>query len=230
VKIYSEFFSSDIIMASPLALKLLLDLGTGPSSSGGHKNAGTSPALDFLSSVEIVVLHRADVMQMQNWSHVMDVLAACHALPRDNHDTDFSRVRPYMLEGHCRAHCQILLTTKINSPYLQSLFRSYTESSCGPGGRFSGALKLVRNHSIASSGEGGVLGMVRPKIKQVFQRVLGLEITDDLLTQETKRFEYFKSYILDPLLKLKKKRTLIVTSNYLSYTMVRNELVEREVR
>ena len=57
VRLYAEFYDSDIIVASPLALASLL-------------KEGKEGAADFLASIEIALLDRCDVMQMQNWSHV----------------------------------------------------------------------------------------------------------------------------------------------------------------
>ena len=49
-------------MASPIALAT--KLAEPPAEEGG------GPA-DFLSSIEIAVVDRADVLLMQNWAHVM---------------------------------------------------------------------------------------------------------------------------------------------------------------
>ena len=58
VRLYTEFFDSDIIVASPLALASQL-------------GEGKEGAADFLASIEIALVDRCDVMQMQNWSHVV---------------------------------------------------------------------------------------------------------------------------------------------------------------
>ena len=61
----------------------------------GHANLA-----DSLSSVEIVLIHQADVLYMQNWEHVQFVLDHTNRMPAATHpDTDFSRVRPYFLDG-----------------------------------------------------------------------------------------------------------------------------------
>lgn len=59
IKLYSDFLQSDIIVASPIALATKL---SDEVEEGG-------PA-DFLSSIEIAIVDRADVLLMQNWSHV----------------------------------------------------------------------------------------------------------------------------------------------------------------
>ncbi|EFN57411.1 hypothetical protein CHLNCDRAFT_142850 [Chlorella variabilis] len=60
VKLFAYFFDSDIVVASPLALATTL------AEAGGEGEA----AADFLSSVEVVVAERADVMLMHSWAHV----------------------------------------------------------------------------------------------------------------------------------------------------------------
>ena len=56
---------------------------------------------DFLSSIETLIVDQADVMTMQNWEHVQFVLSNLNELPKEGHDTDFSRVKPWYLDGQC---------------------------------------------------------------------------------------------------------------------------------
>jgi U3 small nucleolar RNA-associated protein 25 len=100
VKLFADLVNSDIIVASPLALatKIAEDAAAaahggsgsggdgqkggkkggrggappkkGPASSSGSA-AAAGAELDFLSSIEVVVVERADVMLMQNWQHVL---------------------------------------------------------------------------------------------------------------------------------------------------------------
>jgi hypothetical protein len=101
VKLFADLVNSDIIVASPLALatKIAEDAaaaahgGGGDGHKGGRKggkgggkgapppnkrpatSSGSAAAAgaesDFLSSIEVVVVERADVMLMQNWQHVL---------------------------------------------------------------------------------------------------------------------------------------------------------------
>lgn len=61
MRLFAEFFQADVIVASPLGLATALSAA---AAEGGG-------AADFLSSVEIAVVDRADVMLMQNWAHVV---------------------------------------------------------------------------------------------------------------------------------------------------------------
>ena len=60
VKLYADFFQSDIVVASPIAL----------ATKQAEVASSSAEDLDFLSSIEIAVAVRCDVMLMQNWSHV----------------------------------------------------------------------------------------------------------------------------------------------------------------
>lgn len=60
VRLYSDFAQSDVVVASPLALATFL------SETAGKDGGGA----DFLSSIEVVVMERADALLMQNWAHV----------------------------------------------------------------------------------------------------------------------------------------------------------------
>ena len=73
MKLYSDFLQSDIVVASPIALATKL---SDEVEEGG-------PA-DFLSSIEIAIVDRADVQLMQNWAHV--VTGAESMLLLRNHD------------------------------------------------------------------------------------------------------------------------------------------------
>lgn len=60
---------------------------------------------DFLSSVEIVIADQLDCMTMQNWEHVQFIFSKLNALPDDAHGCDFSRVKPWYLDGQSVSHC-----------------------------------------------------------------------------------------------------------------------------
>ena len=85
IKLFADLLQSDIIVASPVGLATKLaedaaaaggDKGKGRGGKGAAAAAAGGAAIkggecDFLSSVEVCVLERADVMLMQNWQHVI---------------------------------------------------------------------------------------------------------------------------------------------------------------
>lgn len=96
VKLFTPPNSSDVLIASPLALKLLVD------ERGG----------DFLSSVEVLVLDRTDVMQMQNFEHVVDCLKTLNRKPEKIPEScDITRLRSCFTRNESRFLRQTVVTS-----------------------------------------------------------------------------------------------------------------------
>lgn len=173
MKLYSEFFHSDIILASPLGLKLAVE-------SNRELN------YDFLSSIEIVLVHQCDVMLMQNPDHLVDIFKRMNKMPESvtllrmlkfsslralnplncllgqlltqSQNTDFSRVREYFLDGKAAEHRQLLMTTWFQDPMLNSIFRQNAKS-------FMGQTRVKKVWSAGS------ISALRVPVQQVFQLV-----------------------------------------------------------
>jgi len=72
VRIFTEFYGSDIIIASPLGLRMSIEKEkyVALSLSSPHvfiPDVGRN--FDFLSSIEILVADQLDSLTMQNWEH-----------------------------------------------------------------------------------------------------------------------------------------------------------------
>ena len=244
LRMYCDFFQSDVIVASPLGLRLLIEKNG--SGGGGKLNA------DFLSSVEIAILHQSDVMYMQNWEHVEYIMQRTNKLAESDRGTDFSRIRPYFLEGRGAEHRQLILTTQFNDPIIQASFRAHGQSAAGDHSLCLLSLPLdsllrlkfnLSEHSVDNSQSiflfpfqgclrlkknwgDGCISQVVNSVKQVFQLIRAPSFE----AQEESRFQYFKESVLNQVLRLNQPHTLIVTPSYLSFIRVRNELIRREVR
>ena len=199
LKLYSDFYQSDIIVASPLGLRLVVD------SSKGKLN------FDFLSSLEVVYLHQADVLFMQNWDHAEYILKNINKLPQSDHEIDFSRVRPYFLEGNGNKHKQVIINSAFNEPLVQASFRDHAQS-------IAGIIKVKKDWN------DGNITQVSSRVNQVFT----LFKTPSFSENEDARFQYFRDNILSKLIATNQSRTLIVTPSYISYVRVRNEMIKRD--
>lgn len=117
VKLFTEFYQSDVIVASPLGLHLAMEEKRGDA--------------DFLSSLDLLLLDQADVLLMQNWDHVSQMLDSVSRPPRDDHNTDFSRVRPYFLEGQAARFRQNILLSRFMDPMISAAFNKSCHSHAG---------------------------------------------------------------------------------------------------
>jgi hypothetical protein len=234
LRMFSDFFISDIIVASPLGLKLIMDRDDDMNDAINHdqdssktknKYKPNGPNADFLSSIEQVIIHQADVLYLQNWEHVNYILSNLNQLPSEPHpDTDYSRIRAYFLDKQGHQHRQLMLTTYFNHPEILSTFRRYGFSQAG-----QVKAKKTWDHA---NGAGDILSQVAVPVKQIFQ-MLPLSHTNHqqvLLQYDDMKFQYFVENILTPILQKKQKRILIVAPSYFDYVRIRNYLMQQEVR
>ncbi|XP_068194653.1 U3 small nucleolar RNA-associated protein 25 homolog isoform X2 [Antennarius striatus] len=114
IRLYSPFYSSDIIIASPLGLRTVL------GAEGESKRD-----FDFLSSIELLVLDQVDVFLMQNWEHVLHVMKHMNLQPLDSHGVDFSRVRMWNLNSWAKHYRQTLVFSSIQDPQINSILSKH---------------------------------------------------------------------------------------------------------
>ncbi|KAI0916433.1 hypothetical protein AcV5_006869 [Taiwanofungus camphoratus] len=116
VKLFADFYACDLIIASPLGLRMSIEK---------EKSA------DFLSSIEILIVDQMDALTMQNWEHVQFVLSRLNQLPKESHDVDFSRIKPWYLDGRAAYLRQSVLLTAYETPETRSLFNNSLKNVAG---------------------------------------------------------------------------------------------------
>lgn len=101
MKLFSEFYGADIILASPLGLRMAIEKEKCASSlmTVIYCLNCFFRSDDFLSSIEIMVVDQMDALAMQNWDHVQFVFSHLNKIPKASHDADFSRIKPWYLDG-----------------------------------------------------------------------------------------------------------------------------------
>ncbi len=203
MKLYSDFYHSDIIIASPLGLKMAVTTDDEEDDDA-----------DFLSSIEMIVALRSDVMLMQNWDHVVNLMDRMNQQPKKTNRTDFSRVRNYLLLGQAARWRQLVMVSQFSDPHFISTFNRHAKS-------IAGKMKLRRKipEDTASICD------VMIKVRQVFQRVP----CDSFATQGDKRIKYFTTNVLPQLLRTKQKHTLLYIPSYFDFVALRNIFLKHEI-
>ena len=183
--LYAPFTSADIVVASPLGLRMIVQ------EEGG----------DWLSSVELLVIDCAEVLSMQNWAHLQLLLPYINRMPGGERpeggakgeegavmrEVDFSRVREYLLQGHARFYRQTIVLGSYLTQDMMSLVTG--EAGGGEAGlRNYAGLVLLRPQY---SGELSRLLLSGDRHRQVFHR-----FPSTFLTQYDDRFAHFTSTVL----------------------------------
>lgn len=214
VKLFAEFYRSDIILASPIGLKMAT---TGNEEDGVDEEDDdeTENDVDFLSSVDICLIGRSDVLLMQNWDHVNTILnSSLNKQPKKITDIDFSRVRNYFLEGQAAHWRQLIVVSQFTDPYILSTFRRHSNN-------VEGQLKIRRR---VATDDASICDVMVMRLRQVFQRVACQSVAE----AGTNRLRYFSDHVLPKLMRLQQKHTLIYIPSYFDFIAVRNLLLKRE--
>ncbi|KAH8979213.1 digestive organ expansion factor [Lactarius akahatsu] len=189
VRLFTEFYGSDIIIASPLGLRMSIEK---------EKNS------DFLSSIEIVVADQIDALTMQNWEHTQFVFTHLNQLPKESHDADISRIKPWYLDGRAAYIRQTVMLSAYETPEIRSL---YNQSLKNPAGK--------------------VRAFRRWAPVQNFIQFDCLSAKDEL----DKRFSHFANQLLPIVLKsaVQSTNTVIFVPSSLDFTRIRNHFQKQQL-
>nr|XP_022332031.1 digestive organ expansion factor homolog [Crassostrea virginica] len=201
LKLYTKFYASDIILASPLGLRTIIGVE-------GEKERD----YDFLNSIELLIFDQADIFLMQNWEHILTLMAHLHLQPREAHGTDFSRVRMWTLNGWSKYYRQTLVFSSLATPELNALHNRHCTN-------YSGKLAISRKETK------GTICHIVTQLPQVFHKLPACTYAE----MADVRFDFFLKKILptqrDPVM----SQTLIFISSYFDYVRIRNYFVREDI-
>lgn len=211
MKLFSEFYSSDIIVASPLGLRLVIDGGgeRGVAGEGSKKRKKQAADFDFLSSIQLVIIDQADVMSMQNWEHLQIVMEHLNRIPTAAHECDFTRVMKSFLDGKAAEGRQTVMISAFQFPELNALWSKYDKP---------GAWKVDQLLCEVTP-----FKQVCKKAKIFFQTFASPSLVD----LPSARLEGFKRAIFDSLRKL--SGACVFVSSYFDFCQLREFLESQEL-
>lgn len=201
MKLYAPFYSSDILIASPLGLRLII-------GAPGEKDR----EYDFLASIELLILDQMELFLAQNWDHLLYLFDHLHLQPQSRQNTDFARVRSWCLNGWSKFYRQTLLFSSYDLPEFRSLLNNRCRNYCGK----------VRTANVVQRGS---IRHVIMEVPQAFHRidVKSLESSFDV------RFEYFTNTILPQFKSATLAHCMIYVPSYFDYVRIRNYLKKEEM-
>ncbi|KAG9159656.1 hypothetical protein Leryth_022522 [Lithospermum erythrorhizon] len=193
---FNKFEDSDMIIASPLGLITKI----------GEAEAMKEKNVDYLSSIEILIIDHADVILMQNWSHVDTVIKQLNRLPNKQHNTDIMRIRQWYLEGQARFYRQTIILSSHINPDIHATFNHQCVN-------YEGKMKLECDYK-------GVLSKLIPRVSQLYQR---LDV-DSFADADDVRFKYFTEKIFPQIKDSIHGGIMLFMSSYIEFIRLRNFL------
>jgi len=201
LKLYTNFYSSDIIIGSPLGLRRVIGA-----------EGETVRDYDFLSSIELLIMDQIDTVLMQNWDHLYQVLDYMHLQPKKSHDIDYSRLRSWCVNGWTKYYRQTLIFSSIETPYINTMLIRKCFN-------YAGQVKVL------NALEPGSIHDVIIKVPQVFYRF----DASDLCQAIDSRLDFFLKEILprytDPIY----NHTLIYVPCYFDFVYLRNRMMKEKM-
>lgn len=200
IRLYAPFYSSDIIIASPLGLRTVL---------GAEGEARRD--FDFLSSIELLVVDQADIFLMQNWEHLLHVLKHLNLQPTDSHGVDFSRVRMSNLNNWAKYYRQTLVFSAIQDPQINNILTKHCFNYQGQ----------VATKNIPKTGS---ICQVLVQLPHVFQMISSNSFMD-----QDARFQFFVDKVIPQFRDSVMSHTLIYVPSYFDYVRLRNYMKKEEM-
>ena len=217
IKLYEQFYKSDILIASPLGLRTM----TGQEDDeNGYKQQRID--FDFLSSIEYLVLDQAEAFIFQNVEHLEEILKLLNRTPKKLSDlNDISRIKD--LYTGSDASLTEKLPTLFRQTILLSKFRNVDLDYCLDqfcSSNVFGSINMPKIHphraleqcSSLHSSSGG-------NLKITLRRLPNVETIEHI---DDARFSFFTKQIWDKLYEDNPGYTILFVPSYLDFVRLRN--------
>lgn len=202
LKLYSKFYASDIIIASPLALRQII---------GAEGDAERD--YDFLTSIELLIMDQIELITMQNWDHLHHILKHLNLQPKKMYDTDIFRLRSWCLNGWTKYYRQTLIFSGLELPHIDGALKK----TCF---NYAGRVRVV------NPVEPGSICDVDVAVPQIFYKF----DSSNRVQAINGRMEFFLKEVL-PEYKdsLYKNHTLIFVPSYYDFVSLRYYMMKADI-
>ncbi|KAK2636941.1 hypothetical protein Ddye_031733 [Dipteronia dyeriana] len=196
IKLYNDFYTSDLIVASAVNINAKI----------GKAEKNKDSDVDYLSSIEVLIIDHADVISMQNWSLLTTAVNQLNCIPSKQSRTDVMRIRPWYLEGYAKFYRQTINLSYYSNPDINAFFNHHCTN-------YQGKVKLICEYK-------GVLPKVLLQVRQIYERFNA----DSIANADDARFEYFTKKVFPKIKDSIQGGIMLFISSYLEFVRIRNFL------
>lgn len=204
ITLYSELYDSDIIITSPLGMKML-------------KNKKKELSNQFFSSIDILQLDQLHLMMViQNFQHLQDALDMLNHIPSNVQNiTNFTRIHDYIYNGISLVYRQNIFLSGYSNSQMYALYTNYCHN-------YRGIFRIRPRIYIGEQDK-----LIDYNIKQIFIRIPSCTLDISMDDIYNKRYEYFIDQWLPKIRDISSnENTLIFVSSYFTYIRLRQYLEE----
>jgi U3 small nucleolar RNA-associated protein 25 len=201
VHLLTNATDSDIHFLSPHAIQSYIKK---TKEAKGHCK------LNFMSSIEILLLDSVNIMARQNWQTVLDCLEIINGFPESQGRTNIMHIHDRCLLGVSRHFRQTLMLSDFPTMEMYALLTSYCVNHSG-----------IRKFRLKNSGIKKNLDKLKVKIfKQIY--------ASSIFSMANDRFNYFKTEIWPQINDSTNNGQLIFTRSYFEFARIHHFLKDQD--
>ena len=212
MKLYTPFDESDIIIASPLGLKLA-------KPSDNDKSFKNSKVYDFLSSIEIFLMDFSEVFIYQNLEHLNEILSFLNKQPKNNQNiVDINRIKEIYANNYGEYLRQNIIISQFKCIDIDVAINDICKNINGKillEGPYENQINLIKNEFAEKY---NMLNSSNYEIRYEFKILRDFKGEEDF--QE--KFNYFTKNLWQNLYESFEKHTIIFVSSTFDYMILKS--------
>ena len=212
MKLYSPFDESDIILASPLGLKLA-------TPSDNDKTFKNNKVYDFLSSIEIFLMDFSEVFIYQNMEHLNEILSFINKPPKNNQNiVDINRIKEVYANNYGEYLRQNIIISHFKCLDIDVSINDISKNINGKilfDGPYENQTELIKKEF---SEKYNYMNSKNYEIRYEFKILRDLKGEDDF----DEKFNYFTKNIWQNLYESFEKHTIIFISSTFDYLRLKS--------